>query len=473
MALTTLRMKPAETFIAYGPPSYRESQKAGDTEAVRDAMERARIIGTEAVESRFARALASPRQLEERMVEFWYNHFNVLAGKGLDRLWIGAYEMDAIRPHVLGKFRDLLGATAKHPAMLFYLDNWQNTAPGTPAARGQFTGLNENYARELMELHTLGVNGGYGQDDVIALARVLTGWGFGGDRDGDATPRLGPMAQRMRDNPNLMRLMAHNARSFKFNADRHDPRDKRFLGQTIKGRDGDAGLAEGEQALDILAHHPATARFISFKLAQFFVADQPRDALVAAMAKTFESSHGDIRAVLQTMIHSADIRDPANFGTRFKTPYQYIVSAVRAADLPVRNVKPLFGTLSLLGQPLYGCQTPDGYKCTEEAWLSPDAVTRRISFAVGLGAGRLALGADPDPKGLNVRRPANAPHVAPRAAAMMLPPAPEQGPAPVPLGRVLDALGDTLSPATLAVVRAAAPQLQAGLLLGSPDFMRC
>jgi Protein of unknown function (DUF1800) len=175
-SLETLRRNAPELFLEYGPPSY--GGKPGDRQAGQRGRQRARVILDQAFEARILRAVESPRQLEEVMVNFWFNHFNVFSQKGLDHLWIGSYEEEAIRPNVLGRFRDLLGATAKHPAMLFYLDNWQNTAPNSPGARGRFKGLNENYARELMELHTLGVDGGYTQTDVITLARILTGWGY-------------------------------------------------------------------------------------------------------------------------------------------------------------------------------------------------------------------------------------------------------------------------------------------------------
>ncbi len=205
-----------------------------------------KLISQEAINGKLLRAIASRRQLEEVMVDFWYNHFNVFVNKGQPtRIWVGSYEETAIRPYILGRFRDLLGATARHPAMLFYLDNWQNTDPNSKGARGRFKGLNENYARELMELHTLGVDGGYTQDDVVALARILTGWGL------------------------IRRRRGQDSSGFIFQGDRHDYGDKVFLGTTIKG----TGMDEVEQALDILASHPSTARYISFKLAQYFVAD--------------------------------------------------------------------------------------------------------------------------------------------------------------------------------------------------------
>ncbi len=319
----------------------------------------------QAVQARLWRAVESPRQLQEVMVDFWYNHFNVFAAKGLDHLWVGAYEEQAIRPYALGRFRDLLGATAHHPAMLFYLDNWQNTAPNSPGVRGKQQGLNENYARELMELHTLGVDGGYTQEDVIALARILTGWGLGRPRGRDI-----------------------NKGGFFFDPKRHDFSDKVFLGQTIHG----SGVAEGEEALDILARNPATARHISFELAQYFVADEPPSALVERLRKRFLDTDGDIRAVLDTLFHSPEFWDQKYYGNKFKTPYQYVVSAVRATDMKVVNVRPLYGMLMQLGMPLYGCLTPDGYKNTRDAWLNPDAMTRRIGFATALASGRLPLG---------------------------------------------------------------------------------
>jgi len=463
-ALHTLRMTPTETFLTYGPPSFRTPGSKPTPEDVKAAQERGRIVPMEAVEARLLRAVASPRQLEERLVDFWFNHFNVFVGKGLDRLWVGAYEQEAIRPHILGKFRDLLGATAKHPAMLFYLDNWQNTAPGSPGVRGEFQGLNENYARELMELHTLGVDGGYAQDDVVNLARVLTGWGFarrGGERGRFRRPGL--IGRMFFPRPEFVR--AEERRAFYFDPDRHDTGSKLLLGRAIAGRHGDAGIAEGEEALDMLAQSSATARHISFKLAQFFVADDPDAALVETMAETFRSTGGDLKAVMKTMLWSAAFRDPALLTSRFKTPYQYVVSSVRAAGIEVRNVKPMYGVLAQLGQPLYGCQTPDGFKCTSDSWLNADAMTRRISFVVALGAGRLPLEAEPEDQNFNVRRPDR---MAERAQGLV-----KENGTPVTADAIIAATGDRFSQNTMDTVNAAAPPLQPGLLLGSPEFMKC
>lgn len=395
---------------------YREAAQAvkdGGDEARAARRESLRQLDIESGQARLWRAARSPRQLEERMVDFWFNHFNVFVGKGLDRVLVGNYEREAIRPYAMGRFRDLLGATAHHPAMLFYLDNWQSVAAGSQPPRGagpaaKASGLNENYARELMELHTLGVDGGYSQQDVTELARVLTGWTF--------APRL-----------------TSGASVFVFDARRHDRGDKFWLGQRI----GDQGQAEGEQALDLLAMHPATARHIGYQLAQYFVADQPPATLVDRLAQRYLASGGDIHALLKTLFDSPEFRSPKVHGLKFKTPYDYVVSTVRATDLPLTDVRPLLGTLRQLGMPLYGCQTPDGYKNTQDAWLNPDAITRRIGFATALASGRLPAAATP----------------------------------PVDAEVLLATLGSGISPKTRATLAEATPDLRGALVLGSPDFM--
>jgi len=373
-------------------------------------------ITAEASEARLISATQSPRQLEEVMTDFWFNHFNVFIGKGLDRVLVGNYEREAIRPHVLGRFRDLLGATAHHSAMLFYLDNWLSAAPGYQPRQGagpaaKANGLNENYARELMELHTLGVDGGYTQKDVTELARMLTGWTL---------------------NPRLAAREGHGGSIDHFDARRHDQGDKDWLGHHVEPR----GQAEGEWALDVLARHPATARHLGERLAQYFVADQPPPALVDRLAKRYLATDGDIRAVLQTLFDSAEFRDPHQHGSKFKTPYQHVVSALRAAQAPVAPLRPLLGALNQLGMPLYGCQTPDGYKNTEAAWLNPDAITRRVTFATALASGKLTKTA------------------------------------PLDADVLLSTLGGSISARTRAKVLQSPPALRAALVLGSPDFMR-
>jgi uncharacterized protein (DUF1800 family) len=398
-------------------------------------------LALQAGQARLWQALHSPRQLHEVMVDFWFNHFNVFSGKGLDHALVESYEREAIRPHTLGRFRDLLGATAHHPAMLFYLDNWLSTGADAPAQRrgpkAKASGLNENYARELMELHTLGVDGGYSQQDVTELARIFTGWTIG--RGG----RQGSM--------------------FEFDARKHDQGSKQWLGRTI----APAGQAEGEQALDILAAHPATARHIAYQLAQYFVADEPPASLVERLARRFTESQGDIRAVLRSLVDSAEFRAPTAQGAKFKTPYRYLLSALRATQLPDNNVRPLLGNLAQLGMPLYGCPTPDGYKNTEAAWLNPDAMTRRINLATALASGRLPLAEMPDPEAPGGMNPRALERQAQKAEGGAAPPG-----LAVDAAALLATLGSSVTPRTRAALDNTPPALRAALLLGSPDFMR-
>jgi len=264
-----------------------------------------------------------------------------------------------------------------------------------------------------MELHTLGVDGGYTQQDVTALARIFTGWGF----------------RRYTQQADVMY-------GVNFDPKRHDFSDKVFLGHTIKG----SGIGEGEQALDILASSPATAHHISYELAQYFVADQPPSALVERLAQRFLATDGDIRQVLNTLFHTPEFQDPKNYGTKFKTPYQYVVSALRATGVEVNNFRPISGALQQLGMPLYGCLTPDGYKNTQSAWLNPDAMTRRLSFATALASGRMPLNT------LSKSQPVDA-------------------------LRLANTLENDFSAQTQSAIVASPPQLRATLILGSPEFM--
>ena len=421
--LKTLKLNPVTLYRESQP--IRQGNQKPSLEEMKAARDRARLVMQQAVQARLLRATESPRQLQEVMVDFWYNHFNVYAGKGPDRFWVGSYEQEAIRPYVLGRFRDLVEATARHPAMLFYLDNWQNTAPGSPGARGRDQGLNENYARELMELHTLGVDGGYTQQDVMALARILTGWGY--------RPLNQPTGE--------------DGSPFYFEPKRHDFSDKVFLGQTIKG----SGAAEVKQAINILASSPATAHHISYQLAQYFVSDNPPDTLVKHLQERFLASDGNIREVLDTLFHSKEFWDSANFNAKFKTPLQYVVSAVRATGMEVNNTQPMLTILQELGMPVYGYLTPDGYKNTEEAWLNPDAMTRRISFATAIANGRVPLSAMPpiSQSKTNLRRPSQ----------------------PVDAVKLATTLGNSFSAKTQSAIASSPPQLSAALILGSPEFM--
>jgi len=506
--LQTLHMSPIALFIEYQRPinEARKTAKAEagddksaiDKTAIKDATKdlriKQRIVMREAVEARMMRAIEGPRQLQEVMTAFWFNHFNIFAGKGLDIIWTGAFEETAIRPHTFGKFRKLLGATAHHPAMLFYLDNWQNTAPGSPGSKGKFEGINENYARELMELHTLGVNGGYSQADVIALAHILTGWGLpkGGGGYGDGKRMRGDgggmaggemggggmsggLFPFMRRRRNFM-PPAIDPSGFYFDESRHDFSEKTFLGHRIEG----GGIDEGEHALDILARSPATAKHLSFKLAQYFVADDPPKVLVERMANRYLATDGETRAVLETMFTSAEFWDPRNYGAKFKTPYEYVVSCARATGVPIRNYRPLYGTMQMLGMPLYACQTPNGYANTQDMWLNPDAMMMRLSFATALGSGNLPLENPPFEEdadggsGGGEMRPE--PPAVPRGAGKvninfdpgkhgpkMTPPDPAQ---------LAATLGEYFSPATANAVEAAPTNLRAPLILGSPEFMK-
>src|SRR5512146_1816940 len=353
------------------------------------------VIPSELMQAKLERAVYSERQLDEVMTDFWFNHFNVFIGKGPDRYLITSYERDVIRPHALGKFKDLLMATAQSPAMLFYLDNWQSVGPNSQAAlnrdrmangemperfgrRGRFArpltqqqqdrlkqaaqkapkGLNENYAREVMELHTLGVNGGYTQKDVTDLAKILTGWTI-------QQPRRGG--------------------GFQFNERVHEPGTKYFLGQKFK----EDGEKEGEKALEMLASNPATARFISRKLAMRFVSDNPPDALVDRMADTFKKTDGNIKEVLLTMFKSQEFWAPEAYRAKVKTPLEFMASSLRATGANIQFAGPLVQELNKMGMPLYGAQPPTGYSMKAETWVNSAALLARMNFALALGTGRL------------------------------------------------------------------------------------
>ncbi|HEY9133415.1 MAG TPA: DUF1800 domain-containing protein [Dyella sp.] len=317
----------------------------------------------QAQQTELLHAIYGSNQLKEQMVWFWLNHFSVYAAKGRVR-WVAAdYAQNTIRPHALGKFRDLVMATLESPAMLEFLDNPQN-------AKGK---VNENYARELMELHTLGVHGGYTQQDVQQLALILTGAGIVPPKRGGEPPRLGPQMQPLYVRKGL----------FEFNPNRHDFSDKQLLGQTIKG----SGFDEIEQAVDLITRQPACAQFISRKLAQYFVADDPPQALVDRMARTFRRSDGDIGKVLRTLFESKELL--AARGKKFKDPTQFVVSAVRLAydGKPVVNAKPLLNWLNQLGEPVFGRLTPDGWPLDSAGWSSSGQMSKRFEIARAIGTG--------------------------------------------------------------------------------------
>jgi uncharacterized protein (DUF1800 family) len=331
-------------------------------------------IVNEVMEAKIVRAVYTERQLAEQLSDFWFNHFNIFVYKDLDRWYLIPYERDAIRPHVLGKFRDLLEATAKSPAMLFYLDNSSSADPhafdrlklhpvhARPGEKlppiGGKRGLNENYGRELMELHTLGVDGGYKQQDVIEVARAFTGWTI----------------ESPRENP-----------AFYFDDRIHDPDPKRVLGKKIKA----GGIKDAEQVLDLLVKDKHTAHHIALELAEHFVSDDPPPALVEHMAKTFEKSKGDIRAVMTTMIYSPEFWSRAAFRAKVKTPFELVASTARAMGADVDQPMPLAQWVSRIGEPLYQCLTPNGYSDKAATWVSTGALLNRMNFAVALTSNKV------------------------------------------------------------------------------------
>ena len=353
--------------------------------------QRANAIVVELAEQKIVRAAYSERQLQQVLADFWFNHFNVDSRKGRDRFLVSEYERDVVRPRVLGSFRDLLGATAKSPAMLFYLDNWMSADPAGPHApvraarpfqgrRGREPervalqnknrakkGLNENYARELMELHTLGVDGGYTQKDVTEVARAFTGWTLENPRQGGG---------------------------FTFDGRLHDPGQKVVLGHVIKAGGGES---DGEAVLDILVEHPSTSRFIASKLVRRFVSDTPPPALVDRAAARFRETNGDLREVMRTILRSTEFRSPEVYAVKVKSPFEFAVSALRAAGAEVaageRAAAPAFDAKLLvrrirdMGMALYQCQPPTGYGDTAEAWMNGGALVNRINFAIEIARG--------------------------------------------------------------------------------------
>jgi len=354
--------------------------------AISDDSKRPARVVEELAMAKTTRAIYSERQLQQVMDDFWFNHFNVFAGKGEVKWYLTTYERDVIEPHTLGKFKDLLSATAKSPAMLFYLDNYLSVDPNAqerlaaqramrqqmrrwpygyppkpvPAQnkKKQERGLNENYGRELMELHTLGVDGGYTQKDVTEVARCFTGWTIEKPRE---------------------------TAKFKFDDKMHDPTPKTVLGKKIHA----GGMKDGEQVIDMLAKHPSTAKFISTKLARRFVSDDPPPALVESMAKTFQKSDGDIREVMRTMIYSPDFWTKETYRAKIKTPYELVVTSVRALGTDVDTPMPLVQWVARIGQPLYQCQPPTGYSDKSETWVNTGALLNRLNFSLALAGNKV------------------------------------------------------------------------------------
>jgi uncharacterized protein (DUF1800 family) len=363
-----------------------EGMNAQQKETVMALNNPEQVVVNELTQAKLLRAIYSERQLDEVMTDFWFNHFNVFINKGADRYLLTSYERDAIRPHALGKFEDLLVATAKSPAMLFYLDNWLSVGPDSEIALGiaphqphrrghgpgsnnrpqrprgnkakQASGLNENYGRELMELHTLSVNGGYSQRDVTEVAKVFTGWTLDQPKKGG---------------------------DFRFEPRMHEPGEKKVLGHRIK----EHGEKEGLEVLHLLAHNPNTAHFVSQKLAMRFLSDDPPAALVDRMTKTFLKKNGDIREVLRTMFKSPEFWSPEAYRAKVKTPLEFVVSAVRASGAQVEDARALVGTLNNMGMMPYGMMPPTGYWMKADVWVNSSALLGRMNFALGLAAGKI------------------------------------------------------------------------------------
>jgi uncharacterized protein (DUF1800 family) len=337
-----------------------------DSIKLRQVAQQSRRVLAEMQIAKVARAVASERQLEEVMVDFWDNHFTVFAGKGPERYFIASYEREAIRPHALGMFRALLGAVAKSPAMLFYLDNWQSSVEeGRPRIEDRGSGiramrrrgLNENYARELLELHTLSVDGGYTQEDIVNVARAFTGWTLEQPRRGGA---------------------------FVFRPAMHDAGEKTVLGHRLPaGR----GIEDGEQVLNIVARHPSTARFIATKLAIRFVSDDPPASLIDRAAEAFTRTDGDIREVVRTIVTSAEFFSSAAYRAKVKSPFELVVSALRAINATPDTTPRTAQVVARLGQPLFLHQAPNGWPERGDAWINTGAILNRINFGLALAGG--------------------------------------------------------------------------------------
>jgi uncharacterized protein (DUF1800 family) len=390
--LTPLPPRPADI----GRVAVRNLSEQERMEAQRRARQWSRQSVQALAAQKLTRATYSEKQLEEVLVDFWFNHFNVFAGKGRTAVYIPEYEREAIRPHVWGSFRELLGATAKSPAMLFYLDNWLSADPkaaeqmqqqlqrrannprrlarlggagnNMPPQQQQAprrNGLNENYARELMELHTLGVDGGYTQQDIIEVARALTGWTLENGQDG----------------------------GFRFTPALHDRGEKKVLGHTIRAG---GGMEDGEQVLDIVAAHPSTAKHIATKLVRRFVNDEPPAALVNKVAATFTKTKGDLREVVRTLVTAPEFYAAEHRNAKVKTPLQFVVSGVRATGRDVRDTRPMLQALQQLGMAPYQCQPPTGYDDTAETWVNAGALVTRMNIAQQITPQRAAEIGGPD-----------------------------------------------------------------------------
>ncbi|MDE2456951.1 MAG: DUF1800 domain-containing protein, partial [Burkholderiales bacterium] len=426
IAAMTISQQPPVELARAMEQRRREAASLGDDDAKKAALQAYQRemtrLARESAARHVLRALYSSNQVQEQMTWFWLNHFSVFAYKGNIRSMIADYEDSAIRPHALGRFRALLGAVTLHPVMLRFLDNDRNAA-------GR---VNENFARELMELHTLGVEGGYGQRDVQELARVLTGAGV----------NLAPQLPRVR--PALQAAYVRRG-LFEFNPMRHDFGPKELLGAPIRAR----GLGEIEEALDRLARHPSTARFVCTQLCRFWLADDPAPALVARGAEAFRRSDGDIAQTLHALFTAPGFGQGA--GRHFKDPMRYVISALRLAydERVILNAGPVLNWLQRMGEPLYGRQTPDGWPLAESAWSSPGQMATRFEIARAIGSGNAGLFRTDGP-------------------------APQERPAFPQLSNALyfESISRRLSPATKqALDQSRSPQEWNTFLLASPEMM--
>ncbi len=483
--VTQVKPEDRQKFLQSVPPEQRQALQA--------IVNPQAVVGGELQQAKLLRAAYSERQLEEVMTDFWFNHFNVFLNKGADRYMVTSYERDVIRPHVFGKFEDLLVATAKSPAMMFYLDNWQSVGPNSLQAQRQGNlpapanaaagapmrppmrragmgrrrgfwatifgtqpkkrqapataagvpakiplqrraGLNENYGRELMELHTLGVDGGYTQQDVTEVAKVFTGWTLRQPRQGG---------------------------DFDFNPRMHETGTKLVLGHEIK----ENGENEGREVLHLLAHHPATAHFIARKLAMRFVSDTPSKALVERLARAYQETDGDIRQVLRALFHSPEFWAQDAYRAKVKTPLEFVASAIRATGADVTNAQPFVGTLNQMGMPLYQMQPPTGYSMKAESWVNSAALLARMNFALRLSSGRMP-GTTFDPQRvLNGVPPASADAALPVLENALL------------AGDVSKQTHETIEKQLQERAANGGPRntpvnVVAGLILGSPEFQR-
>jgi uncharacterized protein (DUF1800 family) len=425
----------SELLAEYPRPAQIQQQLANartqaDSAALRGQAQEGRRVIAEVQAARVGRAVVGEKQLEEVMVDFWLNHFSVFSGKGAQmRYYLPSYERETIRPRVFGKFRDLLGAVAKSPAMLIYLDNAQSQADSThataasaprplagrgrligrgqqpPPPPGRSRGLNENYARELLELHTLGVDGGYTQKDVIEVARAFTGWtivppqlndaamqmdalggGAGRGRGGRAGAVGGARAGLNGRGRNAAAMGAVIDGQFMFRPQVHDADRKTVLGVTLgAGR----GIEDGEQVLDIVAHHPSTARFIATKLARRFVSDSPSAALIDRAAGVFRATDGDLREVVRTIVTSPEFFSASAYRSKVKSPFELVVSTLRAVGAAADPTPRSAQLVATLGQPIFGRQTPDGWPETGAQWINTGSILARINFGTAVAAGRV------------------------------------------------------------------------------------